>query len=138
MAFTEEQQQHVIRALDAKITQPCPSCGQKNRQLIPELLMLPLQPPLPTLATIPRPWLSNESIMPPPRFPQGQVPKIPTPPPSGYVRMPPPPPPPPLNIPVVLPCVVVVCLNCGNTDLYNVHVLGVAELLGVHPPGVAV
>ena len=30
----------------------------------------------------------------------------------------------------------VICMNCGFTEFYNVHVLGVAEFLNVPKPGV--
>jgi len=35
----------------------------------------------------------------------------------------------------VIPCVVVVCSNCGFVELHNVHVLGLAEVLGIPKPG---
>jgi hypothetical protein len=34
-----------------------------------------------------------------------------------------------------LPCVIVVCRNCGATYFFNVHALGIAGLVGVPPPG---
>jgi len=43
-------------------------------------------------------------------------------------------PPPPFQ-PSFLPCIVVLCMNCGFTELYNVHILGVADVLGIPPPG---
>lgn len=32
-----------------------------------------------------------------------------------------------------LPCIIVICSNCGRTQFFNVHVLGVAKLLGFGP-----
>lgn len=32
------------------------------------------------------------------------------------------------------PSVAITCTTCGNIQTYNVHVLGVAELLGIPPP----
>jgi len=33
-----------------------------------------------------------------------------------------------------LPSLISVCRGCGNTQLFNIHVLGLAELLGIPPP----
>jgi predicted nucleic-acid-binding Zn-ribbon protein len=33
----------------------------------------------------------------------------------------------------VLPCVVIVCHNCGNTELHNVFALGLSDILDVKP-----
>ena len=32
-----------------------------------------------------------------------------------------------------LPAIATICMNCGNTQLHNVFILGVAELLGIKP-----
>lgn len=32
------------------------------------------------------------------------------------------------------PCVVLICRTCGNTQLYNVYILGVEDIVGVGPP----
>lgn len=37
--------------------------------------------------------------------------------------------------PITLPSIAVVCGNCGRTEIYNVHALGVAADLGIPPPG---
>jgi len=39
------------------------------------------------------------------------------------------------KIPLVLPCVVTVCQNCGFVEHYNIHVLGLAEALDMPPAG---
>lgn len=44
----------------------------------------------------------------------------------------------PANAHGIMPSLVCVCKNCGNTQLYNIHVLGLAEELGVPPAGKAV
>jgi predicted RNA-binding Zn-ribbon protein involved in translation (DUF1610 family) len=31
---------------------------------------------------------------------------------------------------ILLPSIAIVCINCGFTGLYNIHALGVAEILG--------
>lgn len=36
---------------------------------------------------------------------------------------------------LVLPNIVVICPNCGLTQLFNVHALGLAEVLGLAGPG---
>ena len=36
---------------------------------------------------------------------------------------------------VVLPNIAVLCVNCGFTELFNVHVLGVAEILNLPKGG---
>ena len=40
----------------------------------------------------------------------------------------------PLVLGAGYPCVVLLCRNCGNTQLYNVYALGVADIVGVGPP----
>lgn len=41
-AFTEEQQQQLIKVLESKVVLPCSSCGQKRRQLVPSLFLFPV------------------------------------------------------------------------------------------------
>jgi hypothetical protein len=41
----------------------------------------------------------------------------------------------PVSEPVALPCIATVCMNCGFTEFYNVHVLGLAEVLGIPKAG---
>jgi hypothetical protein len=43
-----------------------------------------------------------------------------------------------MSQPKGMPCIAVVCGNCGYTEFYNVHALGVASLLGVPNPGVPI
>lgn len=35
----------------------------------------------------------------------------------------------------VIPTVVVTCTNCGHLQYHNVHIIGVAEVLGIPPVG---
>jgi hypothetical protein len=35
----------------------------------------------------------------------------------------------------LLPSIITICGNCGNTQFFNVHPLGLAKLLGFPPPG---
>jgi predicted nucleic-acid-binding Zn-ribbon protein len=37
-----------------------------------------------------------------------------------------------------MPCIAVLCTNCGYMEFYNVHVLGIAGALGVPNPGVPI
>jgi len=38
----------------------------------------------------------------------------------------------------VMPCVILSCSNCGLIQFHNVHKIGVAEVLGIPPPGEAI
>ena len=40
-----------------------------------------------------------------------------------------------LDPPALMPCIAVNCKNCGFVSLFNVHTLGIAEAVGVPPPG---
>src|ERR1700693_3364021 len=101
--FTSEQMAAITAALGPKIIQPCPSCGQtQKRQVIGELfLFTSYLKPTPT-------------IPPPPSL-------VGAPMPIGVPIFVPPPPP----TPWTLPCVTTICNNCGFTEFYNVHKLGV-------------
>lgn len=45
-----------------------------------------------------------------------------------------------LNAPAenIIPAILVVCSNCGLTQTYNIHVLGLAQVLGVPDPSRAI
>jgi hypothetical protein len=126
MPFTPEQMQGVGRILSEKIKESCPSCGESNRRsLVPELYVLSsyvrpslatffgdMYPPVtlgPPLKPRPQSGTIGEAMM-------GHVPQQPAPPSSA-------------------PCVMTVCTNCGFTELYNIHVLALAQLLNVPAPG---
>jgi hypothetical protein len=107
MAFTPQQVGQILRVLGLKVTQPCPSCAQiQKRQIVSELFLLTA---IRTPATAPVTALSTLAAM-------GAPTNIPAAPQS-------------------LPCISTICTNCGFTELYNVHVLGLAAALGVPPPG---
>jgi hypothetical protein len=110
MSFSQQQEQTVIKALGEKLANNCPACDKAQRELMPDLMLFLLQstPPRGTIHTGAR---TTTITMPPP----------------GTVSMSP-----------SLPCVVVICGNCGFTEFYNVHRLGVAAALGVPEPGVAI
>jgi len=106
MSFTKEQLEQVLRIFNSKITKPCPACGQAGkRRLVKDLFLL-------------------QSF----QWPVAVVPPIP-----NYI--------PPNQIgsqapgTFILPCIITTCGNCGYTELYNIHILGLAEILGVPPPG---
>jgi hypothetical protein len=120
MPFTAEQMQEVARVLGGKITESCPSCGQVNRRsLVPELYVF---------SSYVRPasvfWgdLRPVTLGPNPLGTIGSA--------MGHV---------PVSTQVQpqssAPCVMTVCTNCGFTELYNIHVLALAELLNVPAPG---
>jgi hypothetical protein len=37
----------------------------------------------------------------------------------------------------VMPCLALICNNCGLIQIHNVHVLGLAEVMGIPNPGEA-
>lgn len=39
---------------------------------------------------------------------------------------------------VVIPCVAISCSNCGLVNVFSIHALGIAEVLGIPGPGVAI
>jgi hypothetical protein len=117
MPFTAVQEAEVLKALGAKITQACPSCGQRNRQLVPDVFVFQAQAlsqPKPTYSQNPSSWKGNLKGL-----PMGN----PTMPPPGSILY------------ASLPSVAVICMTCGVTEFYNVHVLNVAKVLGIPPPG---
>src|SRR5579871_596830 len=127
MAFLSYQLERVKSALSSKLSTACPGCNLPGRrQVMPDLFL----------------FVSHTPYPPPPPNPY----KVPSPPPGSPAsilgrlrRIPPglanPTMPPPGATPSTMPCVVTVCTNCGFTEFYNVHVLGVASDLGVPPPG---
>jgi hypothetical protein len=106
MPFSPEQQFKVIETLGQKLRTNCPGCDQRRRQLMPDLVLFQIHQQPATLQGLA--W-GNRSTMPPP---------------GSYFVSP------------TLPCVVVICENCGFTEFYNVHRLGIAGVLNVPDPGV--
>lgn len=41
----------------------------------------------------------------------------------------------PMQLGVGYPCIALQCRICGNTQLYNVYILGVGDIVGVAPSG---
>lgn len=119
MPFTLQQTQEITRVLSDKIKQGCPSCGEANRRsLVPELYVLSsyVKPSishffgdLSPVSLGPKPLGSLSDIV------------------SGPLSQPQP--------QSSAPCVMTVCSNCGFTELYNIHVLALAQLLNVPAPG---
>jgi hypothetical protein len=125
MAFTKVQEDAITSALALKIKGPCPICQIHKRQLMPDVMLLSFQPERPIgqwsgLWGGPTP--SNKTN---PNFPFPQTPMMPPPgtPTGGTTQF-------------TVPCVLVVCMNCGHTEFYNAHVLGVAKALNIPDPGV--
>lgn len=109
MPFTPDQFQAIYMVLSARVIQVCPSCGQAHkREIQQELFLIPGQT---------RPSLDPARTYSPPG--QQTV--------AGVSR--------PLTANYVVPCVMATCTNCGLTELYNVHTLGIAAILGVPPAG---
>src|SRR5260370_274578 len=109
--FDADQTRAILAALHGRVVQPCPSCGQKARSLIPEVVFFTAgatftPPPPSTTFTYP----SNKNS-PTPAF-AATFP--PTGPPTLYPTA------------TVIPCICLVCSNCGNMDFLNIHVLGLA------------
>ena len=117
MPFNTDQLAIIATALGGKVKMPCPSCSQPNkRQLMPDMLLLSFRPDPNPIAQWGTPsWVGPASG----RMNVPMMPGIPT----GPVQF-------------ALPCVVTVCMNCGYTEMYNVHVLGIGKELGVPDPGV--
>jgi hypothetical protein len=115
MPFTPEQMQGVARILGEKIKNGCPSCGQMNRRsLIPDLYVLSSYVRAPGSF-----FLGDLTPVTVGHLPLGTI---------GNAMS---------NVPQVqsTPCVMTVCSNCGFTELYNIHVLALAQLLNVPAPG---
>jgi len=113
MPFTPEQSDKIVRALNPKIVNPCPVCAQAGtRQLQPDLALLTLGG-------------AAQSPPPPPTSVMGLVKRMP---PPGTPTL-------PLPYPIALPCAVLVCKNCGHTELFNIHVLNLAKELGIPVQG---
>jgi hypothetical protein len=121
MPFTPQQMQGVARILGEKIKHGCPSCGEMNRRsLVPELYVLSsyVRPPVGLFLKDLNPY-SSEAV-------PGGLETI-----GNIYQQSHQPLPPQLSA----PCVMTVCTNCGFTELYNIHVLALAELLNVPAPG---
>ena len=114
MPFTPEQAAAIVAALDSKITQPCGGCGKFQRRFLPDLLLFSFQPQTPSL------YGSNPYRV---RSAAELYGKRDMPPPGTS------------DPPSALPCIAVVCTNCGHTEFYNVHALGVAQVLGIQALG---
>ncbi len=116
--------QQVARILGEKIKNPCPSCGEMNRRsLIPDLYVL---------SSYVRPSIGAFYGD---LYPVTLGPIPPPPKPSGTIGAAMGPVPPQVTPQSSAPCVMTVCTNCGFTELYNIHVLALAELLNVPAPG---
>jgi len=87
MAFTPEQDRAIKEAFTAKVTQPCPGCGNRNWSMSTGFIVLSVYP-VPAKDPLGGPFPAYPSIA-------------------------------------------AVCLVCGNTQIYNVFVLGIADALGV-------
>lgn len=109
MPFTQDQRNAVVRTLDQKIKTSCPGCGERMREAMPNLALFPVftVPGPSTLAGL----AAYQGIGGSPTF---------TPPPKQEGTM---------------PCVVVVCRNCGFTEFYNIHILGLSLILGIPAAG---
>jgi len=110
MSFSQSQEQAVIKALTDKLAKNCPACDKAQRQLMPDLMLFQLQPSAPKGTYRMLPGGISQLTMPPP----GTVPVA------------------------ALPSVVVICGNCGFTEFYNVHRLGVSAALDIPDPGVPI
>jgi hypothetical protein len=108
MAFTKAQEDQVVLALAQKIHRPCPSCNTDQRRIVTNLYVFNLYKArdTPALSTI---GFLTDAFR------------------AHNEEM---------QLADALPCVVVTCMNCGLTEFYNAHVLGVAAVLGIPPPGV--
>lgn len=122
MSLTNEQTAKVIEVLGPKIVQPCPSCAQLGtRVLQPEIFVFS--------SYVPKP--ANPYLMPPvSRYATDALGGLDV---LGKIQLPMAPLIP--AIPLVLPCVVTVCKNCGLVEYYNIHALSLAEALGIPPVG---
>jgi hypothetical protein len=126
VAFTQQQKEAVGTALVSKITKPCPSCGKSMRQFLQDLYMF-------ASAVPPQPVINQYG-----RY-SGVVGQSPGPDQSftpywgsnSNAYWPDP-------EPAAMPCICVVCMNCGLTEFHNVHVLGLAEALGIPKAGVPI
>ena len=116
MAFSEAQQASILLALGEKITSHCPSCSRmSSRVLIPELATFPLGQPITEPDPISKGGTpkSPEQLM----FERAKLK-------HEAAKHP--------KQPVILPCVVVTCSNCGLTEFYNTRALGVTDILGLY------
>jgi hypothetical protein len=124
MAFTQSQKDAVGTALVNKVKNPCPSCGKSMRQFLQDLYMFAsAAPPQPVMNRQYYSGVAGQSPGP------GQL--TPAWGSNSNAYWPDP-------EPAALPCICVVCMNCGFTEFYNVHVLGLAETLGLPKAGVPI
>ena len=123
MQFNTVQLAVIAKALGAKVKMPCPSCTQPNkRQLMPDVLLLSFRPQ--EDPAVERWRTYNEAASGSMRAAMAaQPPRMLPGTPTGPVQF-------------SLPCVVTTCMNCGYTEMYNVHVLGIGRELGLPDPGV--
>jgi|SRR5450759_5610816 hypothetical protein len=112
MAFSQEQYQLIANALQSKANRFCPACGVRSWAIQTEgLVSLQIQT-YRTQPVVKMPWTPPAPPGTPPQF-------VPIIGPGGPM----------------LPCIVVVCTNCGLTQLHNVFTLGVAAALGIPAGG---
>jgi len=121
MPFDSTQQAAVIKVLGEKITQPCPACNLFRRQLMPEMYVFPAFAPVKNPLDAYSDYAGTLRSL--AEFPTKKMP------PPGYAR-------PSEHAPPAMPCVSVICTNCGFTEFYNIHILGVADALKIPKPGV--
>jgi len=111
MPFDPSQQNRIIETLNPKLVNPCPVCAQKGtRQLQSDLTLITLSNPIQQPAQQPSKWGLEKGLL--------GIYRVKEMPPPGTVDL--------TSLPVpptVLPCVVLICMNCGHTELFNVHVL---------------
>jgi hypothetical protein len=125
MPFSKDQEEKITQALGTKITNPCPSCNLHQRQLLPDLVLFPLysgpaESVVNFFANIARAKERAQEKM-PPQLVNALKLQPPTPPSAPF-----------LPTSTALPSVVVICGNCGFTEFYNVHALGVTDVLGIY------
>ena len=131
MPFTTDQQERITAALRDKLKGPCPSCGQFMRQFFPELMVffIAVTPPRHSAPnffakvgadTIKKPTSLRDLFS--NTYPDNTKKQSLDPPAPGTPT-------------AAVPCIITTCMNCGFTEFYNVHVLGIADALGIPPGG---
>jgi len=114
MGFSNVQVDAILKAFTEKIKQPCPACAELNRrQLVGDVFMIPggYQPVHPMGIARAAAIMSGTSI-----------------PPTQIVNMIPEP-------SITIPALCLTCTNCGFTEFYNIHVLGLANVLNIPTAG---